>query len=69
MRLFKAVAEFARLDVDASDRPALARLERDLDDQLERAANRAFRDSFLIGAGLAAAALLTLVRPPRRRAR
>ncbi|MFC5677725.1 MFS transporter [Aeromicrobium endophyticum] len=60
---------FASLDVAAADRPALARLERDLDDQLERAANRAFRDSFLIGAGLALAALLTLVRPGRRRPR
>ncbi|KQX72407.1 MFS transporter [Aeromicrobium sp. Root472D3] len=58
---------FARLDVDASDRPALARLERDLDDQLERAANRAFRDSFLIGAAIALAALLTVVLPRRRR--
>jgi MFS family permease len=60
---------FASLDVRAADRPALARLERDLDDQLERAANRAFRDSFLIGAGLALVALLTLVRPVRRRPR
>ena len=34
--------------------PAAAELERDLDAQLERAATRAFRDSFLIGAGLAA---------------
>ncbi len=58
---------FARLDVDASDRPALDRLERDLDDQLERAANRAFRDSFLIGAAIALAALLTVVLPRRRR--
>ena len=58
---------FARLDVDASDRPALARLERDLDDQLERAANRAFRDSFLIGAAIALAALLTVALPRRRR--
>jgi MFS family permease len=56
---------FATLDVDASDRPALDRLEDDLDDQLERAANRAFRDSFLIGAAIAVAALLTLVRPVR----
>ena len=57
---------FASLDVDRADRPAAAQLERDLDDQLERAANRAFRNSFLIGAGLALAALLTLV-PLRRR--
>ena len=57
---------FATLDVDADDRPAAAQLERDLDDQLERAANRAFRDSFLIGSGLALLALMTLV-PVRRR--
>ncbi len=55
---------FAGLDVDASDRQATAQLERDLSDQLERAANRAFRDSFLIGAGLALVALLTLVPVP-----
>ncbi len=59
---------FATLDVGADDQAAAARLERDLDDQLERAANRAFRDSFLIGAGLALVALLTLV-PLRRRTR
>ena len=58
---------FSRLDVDARDRPAAAQLEQALDDQLERAANRAFRDSFLIGAGLAALALLTVVAPRRRR--
>ena len=42
-------------------------LERDLDAQLERAATRAFRDSFLIGAGLALVALLTVLAPRRRR--
>ena len=42
----------------------MAQLERDLDEQLERAATRAFRDSFLIGAGLALVALLTVVGPP-----
>lgn len=57
---------FATLDVDADDRPAAAQLERDLDDQLERAANRAFRDSFLVGSGLALLALMTLI-PVRRR--
>ncbi|MCW2839365.1 MAG: transporter [Aeromicrobium sp.] len=57
---------FATLDLDADRRPAAARLERDLDAQLERAATRAFRDSFLIGAALALLALLTLV-PVRRR--
>ena len=59
---------FATLEVEAEERPATARLERDLDVQLERAATRAFRDSFLIGAGLALAALLTVVAPRRRRA-
>jgi MFS family permease len=59
---------FATLDVDAADRPALTALQRRLDDQLERAANRAFRDSFLVGAALALAALLTLLRLPTRRA-
>lgn len=57
---------FDRLDVDPGEQAAVDRLERDLDDQLERAATRAFRNSFLIGAGLALAALLTLV-PVRRR--
>jgi len=58
---------FAALDLDAEDRAAAAELERDLDSQLERAATRAFRDSFLIGAGLALVALLTVVAPRRRR--
>ena len=58
---------FATIDVASADRPALAALQRRLDDQLERAANRAFRDSFLVGAALALAALLTLVRLPTRR--
>ena len=57
---------FDRLDVDPGEQAAVDQLERDLDDQLERAATRAFRDSFLIGAGLALLALLTLV-PVRRR--
>ncbi|MET0448520.1 MAG: MFS transporter [Aeromicrobium sp.] len=57
---------FARLDLDPEDRPAADRLERELTGQVERAATRAFRDSFLIGAGLALAALLTLI-PVRRR--
>lgn len=57
---------FDRLDVDPGEQAAVDRLERDLDDQLERAATRAFRDSFLIGAGLALLALLTLA-PVRRR--
>jgi MFS family permease len=57
---------FDTLDVAARDRPAVDDLERELTGQVERAATRAFRDSFLIGAGLAVLALLTLV-PIRRR--
>jgi MFS family permease len=57
---------FATLDLAPSERPAADRLERDLDAQLTRAATRAFRDSFLIGAGLALLALLTVVVPHRR---
>ena len=57
---------FATLDVDPRDRPAVAELEHELTGQVERAATLAFRDSFLIGAGLALLALLTLV-PVRRR--
>lgn len=58
---------FATLDLESGERPAAARLERDLDAQLEGAATRAFRDSFLIGAGLALLALLTVIAPRRRR--
>jgi MFS family permease len=57
---------FATADLEPKERPAAAQLERDLDAQLERAATRAFRDSFLIGAGLALLALLTVVAPRRR---
>jgi hypothetical protein len=59
---------FASLQLPAEERPAAQQLEQDLNGQLERAASRAFRDSFLIGAGLALAALLALI-PVRRRAR
>lgn len=58
---------FTTLDLDAEDRAAAAELERALDSQLERAATRAFRDSFLIGGGLALVALLVVVAPRRRR--
>ncbi|HEY2880182.1 MFS transporter [Nocardioides sp.] len=57
---------FATLEVEPEARPATARLERDLDGQLERAATRAFRDSFLLAAGLALLALLVAVLPRRR---
>ena len=58
---------FAALDVPAEERRAVAALERDLEDQLERAATRAFRDSFLLGAGFALVALLVVIAPRRRR--
>lgn len=61
-------AAFATLNLDPAERPAAAQLERDLDGQLERAATRAFRDSFLIGAGLAILAMLSMI-PLRRRTR
>lgn len=57
---------FAAANLDPDVRPAVAQLERDLNEQLERAATRAFRDSFLIGAGLALLALITVVVPRRR---
>lgn len=58
---------FATLDLDPDEQAAADQLERDLDAQLERAATHAFRDSFLLGAGLALLALLTVVVPTRRR--
>jgi hypothetical protein len=58
---------FATLDLEPSERPAATQLEQDLDEQLERAATHAFRDSFLIGAGIALLALLTVLAPRRRR--
>jgi MFS family permease len=57
---------FETLNLAAEDQPAADQLERDLDAQLERAATSAFRNSFLIGAGLALLALLTVVAPRRR---
>ncbi|WP_109510417.1 MFS transporter [Nocardioides speluncae] len=57
---------FVAADLPADARPAAAELERALNDQLERAATRAFRDSFLVGAGLALLALLAMVAPRRR---
>jgi len=57
---------FTTVDVEPATRPALDQLERDLNGQLERAATHAFRDSFLLGAGLALLALLVVVLPHRR---
>lgn len=58
---------FAALALPSEEQAAAHQLERALDAQLERAATRAFRNSFLIGAGLALAALVPLI-PIRRRA-
>ena len=57
---------FARLQLAAEERPAAEQLELNLDTQLERAATQAFRDSFLIAAGLALIALAPVI-PLRRR--
>ena len=58
---------FAAVEVAPEDQAALDRLERDLTEQVERAATWAFRDSFLIGAGFALLALLAVALPHRRR--
>lgn len=63
-------AAFDALDLPAAERVVATELERALDEQLERAATRAFRDSFLLAAGLALAALVPLLplgRVPGRR--
>jgi len=59
---------FAAADFTPGAQQAAAQLERDLDEQLERAATQAFRNSFLVASGLALLALLTVVLPRRRRA-
>jgi predicted MFS family arabinose efflux permease len=48
---------FKTVRVPAAQAPAAAALERGLEDQLKRAATRAFRTSFLVAAGLALLAL------------
>jgi hypothetical protein len=48
---------FATLRLPAAQEATAAALERDLDDQLRRAATRAFRTGFLIAAALALLAL------------
>ena len=57
---------FATADLAPGERRAAARLEHALDSQLERAATWAFRDSFLLGAGIALVALVVVVAPRRR---
>jgi MFS family permease len=59
---------FATAELEPEERPAAAELERALDAQLKRAATQAFCDSFLIGAGLALLAMLTVIVPSRRTA-
>ena len=65
-------AAFARIDVDAAERAALAALRDDLDEELDRGATRAFRSSFLAAALLALLAAgaafvgMALARGPRR---
>ncbi|MCW2528339.1 MAG: major facilitator superfamily 1 [Pseudonocardiales bacterium] len=59
---------FAQLRLDGAERPAAEQLERNLNGQLERAATRAFRDSFLIAAALALLALVPLIPLRSRRA-
>ncbi|MEY9854748.1 MFS family permease [Catenulispora sp. GAS73] len=60
---------FQKLDVPPVEKPAAAQLERDLNAQVERAATHAFRNAFLIGAGLALAAMLSLIQFRRGGAR
>jgi MFS family permease len=52
---------FTRLQLGPAERPAAEQLERNLDAQLKRAATQAFRDSFLIAAGLALIALVPMI--------
>jgi MFS family permease len=58
---------FTALTLTAPERAEAQRLEASLDSQLERAATRAFRNSFLIASGLALAALIPLVPLPTRK--
>lgn len=57
---------FARLNLAPPERRVAEQLERNLDAQLERAATQAFRDSFLVAAGLALIALVPMVLLRRR---
>ncbi|SOD72520.1 predicted MFS family arabinose efflux permease [Jatrophihabitans sp. GAS493] len=52
---------FANLTLTPQERPAANQLERHLNNQIERAATWAFRDSFLIAAALALLALVPLL--------
>jgi hypothetical protein len=59
---------FAGLQLAPDERAAAEQLERDLNDQIERAATQAFRNSFLIAAALALLALIPMI-PLRRQVR
>ncbi|MFL6099385.1 MAG: MFS transporter, partial [Actinomycetales bacterium] len=59
---------FSRVQLRTEQRPVAAQLERNLDDQLARAASRALRNAFLVGAGLALAAVASSIRVRRRAA-
>ncbi|MGQ0630929.1 MAG: MFS transporter [Sporichthyaceae bacterium] len=56
---------FQALRVTGAEREAALALEANLDGQLERAANRAFRDSFLLAAAMALAAVAAFLPRPR----
>lgn len=58
---------FAAVRVPATQQPALAALERSLEDQLTRAATRAFRTAFLVAAALGLLALLPALALRERR--
>ncbi|HKR99002.1 MAG TPA: MFS transporter, partial [Candidatus Dormibacteraeota bacterium] len=59
---------FAAVRVPATQQPALAALEHGLEDQLTRAATRAFRTAFLVAAALGLLALLPALALRDRRA-
>jgi hypothetical protein len=51
---------FAAVDASERERPQLQKLERQLDDQLDRAATSSFERSFLFAAALAGLALVPI---------
>jgi len=56
---------FREVEPEPEERPALARLEDSLAEEVERAATQAFSPSFLVGAGLALLMLVPLALPRR----
>ncbi len=59
-RLPDLAPAFSEIEVEPADRPALARLQEDLADELRRAATQAFSRSFLLAGALALLALLPI---------